>query len=76
MLTAAATIVNAPSATQLRLSAIVNRPVGGRWKKLNAAALSSDVTMPSARPQYADTSSTAGRYTTLSDTTGASDLSG
>ena len=61
MLTAAATIMNAPSATQLRLSEIVKRPVGGRWKKLNAAALSSEVTSPSASPQYADTSSTAGR---------------
>ncbi len=75
MLTATATIVNAASATQLRLSAIVNRPVGGRWKKLNAAALSSEVPSPRASPQYADTSRTAGRYTTLSETTGARCLS-
>ena len=47
----AATITNAASATQLRLSAIVNWPAGGRWKKLNAAALSSEVEQPSASPQ-------------------------
>ena len=70
-----ATNMNAASATQLRLSAIVNSPTGGRWKKLNAAALSTAVKMPSARPQYVATSSTAGRYTTLSETTGATCLS-
>ena len=41
------------------------------WKKLNDAALSSDVSRPRAMPQYVATSRTAGRYTTLSDTTGA-----
>jgi hypothetical protein len=53
--------VNAPSDTQLRESAIVNVPTGGMWKKLNAAALNSAVESPNARPQYAETSSTAGK---------------
>ena len=53
--------MNAASATQLRLSAIVNLPTGGRWKKLNAAALSTLVKTPSASPQYVEASSTAGR---------------
>ena len=68
--------MNAASATQLRLSAIVNRPTGGRWKKLNAAALASEVSNPSPSPQAAETSSTASRYTTLSDTAGATAFSG
>ena len=46
-----ATIMNAARATQLRPSTIVNSPVGGMWKKLNAAALSSDVSSPRAMPQ-------------------------
>ncbi len=51
MLITSETIMNAASATQFRLSEIVKRPVGGRWKKLNAAALSSEVARPSASPQ-------------------------
>jgi len=51
VLTTIATIMNAASATQLRLSAIVKRPVGGMWKKLKAAALSREVAMPRASPQ-------------------------
>ena len=34
---------NTTSATQFSPPAIVNRPVGGMWKKLNASALSSAV---------------------------------
>ena len=41
---------NASSATQLRSSAIVKRPTGGRWKKLNAAALANAVNTPSPAP--------------------------
>ena len=51
MLTTTATATNAASATQLRASEIVNRPTGEMWKKLNAAALASDVANPSASPQ-------------------------
>jgi len=51
VLATTATIVNAASATQLRPSTIVNRPVGGMWKKLKAAALSRDVSSPRAIPQ-------------------------
>ena len=61
VLATTATIVNATSATQLRLSAIVNRCVGGRWNQLNAAALASEVSNPSPRPQYAAITRTAGR---------------
>ena len=39
------------SATQLRSSAIVNRPVGGMWKKLKASALITAVPSPIHRPQ-------------------------
>ncbi len=39
----------------------MNRPTGGRWKKLNAAALSTAVATPSQAPQVTDTTSTAGR---------------
>ena len=51
VLTTAATSTKAASATQLRESEIVNLPTGGRWKKLNAAALSSEVPSPSEIPQ-------------------------
>ena len=57
-------------------SAIVNRPVGGMWKKLNARAAATLVARPSQRPQYVDTSSTASRYSTPSETGSATSLSG
>ena len=47
----AATARNTPAPPSSRRSAIVKRPVGGMWKKLNASALSSDVARPSQRPQ-------------------------
>ena len=47
------------SATQFSPSAIANSPVGGRWKKFHAAALSTAVSSPSQSPQRDDTSSTA-----------------
>ena len=75
-LASTATTRNATSATQLLESLIVNCPTGGRWKKLNAAALSTAVATPSHAPQMTDTTSTASRYTTPSDTTGATCLSG
>ena len=50
-----------PSATQCAESSIISRPVGGMWKKLNAAALSRLVSRPIASPQYTATSSTASR---------------
>ena len=57
-----ATTMNAASATQLRLSAIVKRPTGGRWKKLNAAALEQRGERARAPgPSTSTTSSTAGR---------------
>ena len=68
---AIATTVNAPNATQLRLSAITNWPTGRRWKKLKAAALTIALPNPIHNPQNADTMTTTGRYATLSDTTGA-----
>ena len=49
------------SATQFWPSAIVKRPVGGRWKKLNAAALAMLVADPSRSPHTVETSSTASR---------------
>ena len=67
---------NAISATQLLELRIVNWPTGGRWKKLNAAALHTAVAKPSHAPQMIDTTSTASRYTTPSDTTGAICFSG
>ena len=75
-LASSATTRNAHSATQLLESRMVNRPTGGRWKKFSAAALSTAVATPSQPPQITDTISTAGRYTTDSDTTGATCLSG
>ena len=39
------------SATQFSPSAIVNRPVGGMWKKLKASALTTEVASPIHRPQ-------------------------
>ena len=51
MLVTAATLKNAPSATQLRPSAIVKWPTGEMWKKLKAAALSSEVSNPRPSPQ-------------------------
>ncbi len=71
-----ATTMKATSATQLLESRIVKWPTGGRWKKLNAAALITAVAIPSHAPQVTDTTSTAGRYTTLSETTGAMCFSG
>ena len=49
------------SATQFSPSAIVKRPVGGMWKKLNASAPPTAVTIPSHAPQIVATSSTASR---------------
>ncbi len=43
---------------------------------MNAAALSTAVAKPSHAPQMTDTTSTASRYTTPSDTTGAICFSG
>jgi len=43
---------------------------------LNAIALTAEVSSPSPRPPKAETSNTAGRYTTLNDTTGAICFSG
>ena len=51
----------AASATQFRESAIVNCPIGGRWKKLNAAALASAVSKPRRSPQKIETPITASR---------------
>ncbi len=73
---AAATTRNTTSATQFSASAIVRRPVGGMWKKLNATALTRLVAMPSGAPQTIETSSTPSRYTTPSDTGAATSLSG
>ena len=42
---------NTTSPSQFSLSAIVKRPVGGMWKKLNASALSTAVASPIQRPQ-------------------------
>ena len=42
---------NTTSATQFSPSAIVNWPVGGMWKKLNAAALRTAVPSPIQTPQ-------------------------
>jgi hypothetical protein len=41
---------NTSSATQFSASAIVNCPVGGMWKKLNAAAAATLVARPSHSP--------------------------
>ena len=54
-LASAATTRKAASATQLLESLIVNWPTGGRWKKLNATALSTAVATPSHAPQVTDT---------------------
>ncbi len=61
VLAIAAVTKNAASATQLRESAMVNRPVGGMWKKLKAAALTSAVNSPQRRPQKIETPITASR---------------
>ena len=74
-LTTAAATRKTASATQFSPSAIVNSPVGGMWKKLNAAALSRAVKRPSQRPQYAETTSTASMYTTPVDSTGTASRS-
>jgi hypothetical protein len=50
LVTSAATMKTA-SATQFSPSAIVNSPVGGMWKKFQAAALRSAVSSPSQSPQ-------------------------
>ncbi len=55
MLVTSATTRNASNATQLRLSAIVRRPVGSRKKKLKANALRIDVDAPSTIPEEAET---------------------
>ena len=55
---ASATARNTPSATQFWPIAIVNRPVGGMWKKLNASALATDVTAPRTLPHAVETRST------------------
>ena len=56
-----ATIRNTTSATQFSLSAIVKRPVGGRWKKLKASADPTAVATPSHAPQTVEITSTATR---------------
>src|SRR5205807_177832 len=76
VLATAATVTNATSATQSRPSATVKCPTGGMWKKLNARALTSDVSRPSRSPQRTETRTTAGRYTTPSETPGATPFSG
>jgi hypothetical protein len=43
---------------------------------LNATALNTDITNPSHNPQNAETTTTPNRYTTPSDDTGATNLSG
>ena len=55
---------------------IESRPIGSRWKKSKAAALNTPVSTPSRAPPMIEASSTAGRYTTASDTTGAIRASG
>jgi hypothetical protein len=67
---------NTSSATQFSASAIVNCPVGGMWKKLNAAAAATLVARPSHSPQIVDTRSTASRYRTPSETADAISSSG
>ena len=54
----------------------MNRPVGGMWKKLKASAAATLVARPSRRPQNVETSRTASRYSTPSETGGAISLSG
>jgi hypothetical protein len=66
---------NATSATQFSASAIVKRPLGGRWKKLKASAAATLVSSPSRSPQTVETSSTTRRYSTPSETGGAISLS-
>ncbi len=61
LLTTNAATTNTPSATQFSPLAIVNWPVGGMWKKLNAAALSTAVATPSHMPHRLDTRRTASR---------------
>ena len=46
------------------------------WKKFNEAALRTAVPTPNQPPHVTETISTAGRYTTDSETTGATCLSG
>ena len=67
---------NTTSATQFSASAIVNRPVGGMWKKLNASAAATLVARPSHSPQSVETSRTASRYRTPSETGSAISSSG
>ena len=50
-----------PSATQFPSLATVKRPVGGRWKKLNAAALATAVATPNHIPHRIESSRTASR---------------
>ena len=59
VLTTRATTTNTASATQFSPSAMVNCPVGGMWKKLNASALRTAVSTPNQSPQRLETSSTA-----------------
>ena len=59
--TEAINLVASSYATQLLEPLIVNPPTGGRWKKLNAAALTTAVATPSQTPQVSETTSTAGR---------------
>jgi hypothetical protein len=54
----------------------VKRPVGGRWKKLKAAALATLVSTPSHSPQIVDTSRTASRYATPLEAAGETSRSG
>ena len=48
-------------ATQFCSSASVKLPVGGRWKKLKARALTIDVAAPSTKPPELDAISTGSR---------------
>ena len=66
--TTAAATRNTARATQFSASAIVKRPVGGMWKKLKQAAAATLVASPSQRPHSVETSSTASRYSTPSET--------
>jgi hypothetical protein len=58
LVTAAATR-NIASPTQFSPSAIENAFSGGRWKKLNAAALNTAVSRPNQRPHPLETNRTA-----------------
>ena len=56
-----ATMRKTASATQFSASATVKRPVGAMWNQLKAAALASEVPMPSHAPHTIETSKTGTR---------------